>query len=66
VREWLLDLKRDDRRTVGQDLKTAQYGWPLGQPLIRKPERVSGRSGLDLRTRSHAAVGKRLKVELSS
>lgn len=21
---------------VGQDIKTAQYGWPLGMPLIRK------------------------------
>ena len=36
VREWLLDLSRDDRRSVGQDVKTAQYGWPLGMPLIRK------------------------------
>lgn len=38
VREWLKDLKREDRRTIGQDVKTAQYGWPLGMPLIRKLE----------------------------
>lgn len=38
VRGWLLDLSRDDRRTVGRDIKTAQYGWPLGMPLIRKIE----------------------------
>jgi phage-related protein len=38
VREWLLSLSRDDRRAVGRDLKTAQYGWPLGMPLIRKLE----------------------------
>ena len=38
VREWLLGLGRDDRRTVGYDIKTAQYGWPLGMPLIRKLE----------------------------
>jgi phage-related protein len=38
VREWLKGLKREDRRTIGQDVKTAQYGWPLGMPLIRKLE----------------------------
>ena len=38
VREWLLGLSREDRRAVGEDIKTAQYGWPLGMPLIRKLE----------------------------
>jgi phage-related protein len=38
VREWLLDLSRDDRKAIGCDIKTAQYGWPLGMPLIRKLE----------------------------
>lgn len=38
VRDWLLALSRDDRRQVGVDIKTAQYGWPLGMPLIRKLE----------------------------
>ena len=38
VREWLLALAADDRRAVGFDIKTAQYGWPLGMPLIRKLE----------------------------
>ncbi len=38
VREWLLGLARDDRKAVGRDIKTAQYGWPLGMPLIRKLE----------------------------
>lgn len=38
VREWLLELGREDRRSVGFDIKTAQYGWPLGMPLIRKLE----------------------------
>jgi phage-related protein len=39
VREWLKSLPREDRRTIGEDIKTAQYGWPLGMPLIRKIER---------------------------
>lgn len=38
VRAWLHNLSRDDRRVVGFDIKTAQYGWPIGMPLIRKLE----------------------------
>jgi phage-related protein len=38
VREWLLDLSRGDRKAIGCDMKTAQYGWPIGMPLIRKIE----------------------------
>ncbi|HWM93731.1 MAG TPA: type II toxin-antitoxin system RelE/ParE family toxin [Thermoanaerobaculia bacterium] len=38
VRQWLKDLNREDRKAIGQDVKTAQYGWPLGMPLIRKLE----------------------------
>ena len=36
VREWLKDLPREDKRRLGEDIKTAQIGWPLGMPLIRK------------------------------
>jgi phage-related protein len=36
VREWLKDLNRDDKRLIGEDIKTAQLGWPLGMPLIKK------------------------------
>ena len=38
VHDWLLGLSRDDRRAVGFDIKTAQYGWPVGMPLVRKLE----------------------------
>jgi phage-related protein len=38
VRMWLKALPREDRRVVGQDVKTALYGWPLGMPLLRKLE----------------------------
>ena len=38
VREWLKSLAREDRKAIGEDVKTAQYGWPLGMPLIRKLE----------------------------
>ena len=36
VRAWLKSLARNDRKTIGEDIKTAQFGWPLGMPLIRK------------------------------
>jgi phage-related protein len=36
VREWLRTLPREDRKTIGTDIKTAQFGWPLGMPLVRK------------------------------
>jgi len=39
VREWLKELRKEDRKTIGEDIKTAQFGWSLGMPLIRKIEK---------------------------
>ena len=39
VREWLKELPRDHKRQIGVDIKTAQLGWPVGMPLIRKIEK---------------------------
>ena len=36
VREWLKSLDQKDRQIVGTDLKTVEYGWPIGMPLCRK------------------------------
>ena len=36
VREWLKSLPASERRAVGADIKTVQFGWPLGMPLVRK------------------------------
>jgi len=36
VRDWLKDLAREDRRVIGEDIKTVEIGWPLGMPLVRK------------------------------
>ena len=36
VREWLKSLPAHERRTIGEDIKTVQFGWPLGMPLVRK------------------------------
>ena len=35
VREWLKALPAEERRLIGEDIKTVQYGWPLGMPLVR-------------------------------
>lgn len=36
VREWLKSLPSSARKTIGEDIKTVQFGWPLGMPLVRK------------------------------
>jgi phage-related protein len=36
VRIWLKGLDRADRKSIGEDIKTVQYFWPLGLPLVRK------------------------------
>lgn len=36
MREWLRDLRRGDRQTIGDDLRKLQFGWPIGMPLVRK------------------------------
>jgi phage-related protein len=38
VREWLRALSQDERKTIGDDIRTVQFGWPLGMPLVRKME----------------------------
>lgn len=35
VREWLLDLSGDDRRSIGYDIQTVEFGWPIGMPVCR-------------------------------
>ncbi|HUX85704.1 MAG TPA: type II toxin-antitoxin system RelE/ParE family toxin [Chloroflexota bacterium] len=32
VRDFLLALPREDRRIVGADIATVEYGWPVGKP----------------------------------
>ncbi|MEL7150580.1 MAG: type II toxin-antitoxin system RelE/ParE family toxin [Pseudomonadota bacterium] len=35
VREWLLGLTEDERKLIGDDIRTAEFGWPIGMPLCR-------------------------------
>jgi phage-related protein len=34
VREWLKDLTKEERKTIGADILTVQYAWPVGKPLV--------------------------------
>ncbi len=36
MRDWLKDLPSIERKAIGEDIKTVQFGWPLGMPLVRK------------------------------
>lgn len=36
VREWLRSLpSREDRRLIGYDIETVEFGWPVGMPVCR-------------------------------
>jgi len=36
VREWLKSLpSREDRKRIGEDIKTVEFGWPVGMPVCR-------------------------------
>lgn len=36
VREWLKKPDQASRKTVGEDIKALQFGWPVGMPLAQK------------------------------
>ena len=38
VREWLKSLPREERKAIGDEIRTVQFGWPIGMPLVRKLE----------------------------
>ena len=35
VREWLLSLDVEDKKVIGADIKTVEYGWPVGMPVSK-------------------------------
>lgn len=35
VREWLLACAVEDRKSIGADIKTVEFGWPVGMPVCR-------------------------------
>jgi phage-related protein len=43
VRDWLLELSQEDRKTIGTDVKDVEFSWPIGMPLCRP---LTGQKGL--------------------
>ena len=35
MRDWLQKLSREDRLAIGTDIKTVEFGWPVGLPVCR-------------------------------
>jgi phage-related protein len=35
VRAWLKELSGDDRKRIGEGIKTVEFGWPIGMPVCR-------------------------------
>jgi phage-related protein len=35
VRDWLKELSSEDRKRLGEDIKTVEFGWPIGMPVCR-------------------------------
>ena len=38
VREWLKALPAEERKAIGDDIRTVQFGWPRGTTLVRNLE----------------------------
>jgi phage-related protein len=34
AREWLKSLTKEDTKNIGEDIRTVQYTWPIGKPLV--------------------------------
>jgi len=47
ARIWLKSLRKEDRKIIGEDIKTVQFSWPQGMPLVRKinPEAAESTQG---------------------
>jgi phage-related protein len=39
VRDWLKSMNKEEKKIIGEDIKTVQYGWPLGMPIVKKIEK---------------------------
>ncbi|MSQ85093.1 MAG: type II toxin-antitoxin system RelE/ParE family toxin [Myxococcales bacterium] len=35
VREWLQSHTTEDKKLLGEAIKTVQFGWPIGMPVVR-------------------------------
>lgn len=36
VREWLKSLSQEEKKLIGEAIKTVQFSYPVGMPLVKK------------------------------
>jgi phage-related protein len=36
LRDWLRSLSLVEKKLIGEDIKTVQFGWPIGMPVVEK------------------------------
>ncbi len=58
VRDWLLKLDKEDRKTIGEDIATLEFSWPIGKP---KCSPMKGHTGL-YEVRSNISAGRIARV----
>ena len=58
VREWLVELSPPDRKTIGEDIATLEFCWPVGMP---KCSPIKGIKGL-YEIRSNISSGRIARV----
>ena len=42
VREWLMELAPEDRKTIGEDIATLEFCWPVGKPRCSPMQGIKG------------------------
>lgn len=60
VRSWLRKLTREQRKAIGEDIRTLQFQWPIGMPKVRKLED----SLWEVRTRLDAGAARVLSAKI--
>lgn len=42
VREWLMELSPEDRKSIGEDIATLEFCWPVGMPKCAPMKGIKG------------------------
>ncbi|MBE0532629.1 MAG: type II toxin-antitoxin system RelE/ParE family toxin [Rhodospirillales bacterium] len=42
VRDWLMELTPQDRKSIGEDIATLEFSWPIGKPKCSPIRGVKG------------------------
>ena len=42
VRDWLMELSPEDRKTIGEDIATLEFCWPVGKPKCSPMTGIKG------------------------